>query len=252
MKSLNNKHKRLSDSVKTLSRQHLMILVMLALSALCFYWIKYNQPSSKMWDEKTIPLANTEELQLAIDAKLLNKTDIDQKLSNNIDDIIDDRAMQIKISGLTKNITLSRKPTNEELNEFYQQQKENYRQLSTFTFTQYLFSNNRYGSQAINAAQQILEKPSAARPKPLAEISLDTLEVNRLYGTGFSRKLETLVIQNEKKLPCWTPPVTSKVGAHLICFKQVVIGAIPKLEAIKPQLINHWRYETAKKQSASQ
>ena len=168
-----------------------------------------------------------------------------------LDNIIDDQAMQIKLTGLTKNITTTREPSNKELNDFYQQYQEQYRQISSFQITQYLFTNVRYGGQAISMAQKTLTTSPTNRTAPQDVISLNSIEIERLYGAQFSKKLVALVLNNPKNLPCWTKPITSKVGAHLLCFKQVDIGAIPKLESVKPQLINHWRYETAKQQSAN-
>ena len=252
MKPLKEKHKSLSDSVKTLTRQQFIILLVLALSALSYSWIKYSKPKDIAWSESAVQLPDSKELQMLIDNKVSTKTGIDQQVNNHLDDIIDGQAMQIKLSGLTKNITLDREPSDQEINDFYQQHKENYRQLSTFQFSQYLFPHSRYGAQAVNMAEKMLQTAPASRPQPEKTVSLNTLELNRLYGHGFSRKLEALAIQNLQDLPCWAPPVTSKVGAHLICFKQVSIGEIPEIQAIRAQLVNHWRYETAKKESANQ
>ena len=251
MKQFNNNDNNLANRVKKLTREHFIILIMLVLSALSYGWIKFIKPNNTVWDDSSIQLPDTEELQLYIDKKVTGITDIDQQSDNNLDNIIDDQAMQIKLSGLTKNITTTREPSNKELNDFYQQYQEQYRQISSFQFTQYLFTNVRYGGQAISMAQKTLTTSPANRTAPQDVVSLNSIEIERLYGAEFSKKLVALVLNNPKNLPCWTKPITSKVGAHLLCFKQVDIGAIPKLESVKPQLINHWRYETAKQQSAN-
>jgi hypothetical protein len=139
-------------------------------------------------------------------------------------------------------------PTDKELSQFYQQHQEQYRQISSFEFTQYLLTNIRYGGQAVSMAQKILDTAAAHRKPPLALARLNTLEIDRLYGAEFSKKIVAEVLEHPQNLPCWTKPITSKIGAHLLCFKQVSIGTIPELESLKPQLVNHWRYETAKKQ----
>jgi hypothetical protein len=109
-------------------------------------------------------------------------------------------------------------------------------------------TNIRYGGQAVSMAQKILDTAAAHRKPPLALARLNTLEIDRLYGAEFSKKIVAEVLEHPQNLPCWTKPITSKIGAHLLCFKQVSIGTIPELESLKPQLVNHWRYETAKKQ----
>ena len=245
----NNDHSH-ANRVKTLSQQQIVMLTMLVISALCYVWIKLITPSHIIWDDTSIQLPSAEELQLYIDEKVTDQTDIDQKVNNHLDDIIDDQAMQIKLSGLTKNITLTREPSNKELNDFYQQHQEQYRQISSFQFTQYLFTTVRHGGQAVSVAQKILNTAPANRPAPQDEVSLNTLEIDRLYGAEFSKKLVAIVLQHPQNLPCWTKPITSKVGVHLICVKQVSIGTVPKLELLTPQVINHWRYEMVKKQTA--
>lgn len=252
MKQINQQYQSLSNSVKKLSRQQFIILLMLSVSALSYSWIKYIKPSEKTWDESFIQLPDSEKLQLYIDKKTHQESEITRQVNSNIDNIINDQAMQIKLSGLTKNITITREPSSKELSDFYQQHKEQYRQISTFQFTQYLFPNIQYGGQAVSQAQKVLSTLPSNSDKVMEIISLNTLQIDRQYGEGFSQKLLAIVLQDSTNLPCWTKPITSKVGAHLICFKQVSIGAIPELASIKPQLINHWRYETAKKESMGQ
>ena len=248
MKPINKKYKSLSNSVKTLSRQQFMIFALLVVSALSYCWIKFTQPTESTWDETVIQLPDTDKLQRYIDNKITQESEISRQVNNNLDEIIDDQAMQIKLSGLTKNITTERVPTDKELSQFYQQHQEQYRQISRFEFTQYLLTNVRYGGQAVSMAQKILDTAQANRKQPLGLVSLNTLEIDRLYGAEFSKKVVAEVLEHPQNLPCWTKPITSKIGAHLLCFKQVSIGTIPEMESLKPQLVNHWRYETAKKQ----
>ncbi|MGB1383141.1 MAG: hypothetical protein ACPH7H_06550 [Porticoccaceae bacterium] len=249
MQPIHKKYKNLSNSVKTLSRQQFMICALLVVSALSYCWVKYLQPEHNSWDETSIQLPDTEELQLYIDKKITQKSEISRQVNNPLDEIIDDQAMQIKLSGLTKNITTERVPTDKELSQFYQQHQEQYRQISSFEFTQYLLTNIRYGGQAVSMAQKILNTAPANRKSPQALVSLNTLEIDRLYGAEFSKKIMAEILEHPQNLPCWTKPITSKIGAHLLCFKQVNIGTIPELESIKPQLVNHWRYENAREQS---
>ena len=248
MKPINKKYKSLSNSVKTLSRQQFMICALLVVSALSYCWIKFTQSTESTWDETVIQLPDTDKLQQYIDNKITQESEISRQVNNNLDEIIDDQAMQIKLSGLTKNITTERVPTDKELSQFYQQHQEQYRQISSFEFTQYLLTNIRHGGQAVSMAQKILDTALANRKPPQALVSLNTLEIDRLYGAEFSKKIVAEVLEHPQNLPCWTKPITSKIGAHLLCFKKGSIGTIPELESLKPQLGNHWRYETSRKQ----
>ena len=73
-------------------------------------------------------------------------------------------------------------------------------------------------------------------------INLNSIEIDERYGSGFSQKLIDLFIDQRDNSDCWAEPITSKVGAHLICFKQVELGAIPSIESIRSLLVNDWRY----------
>lgn len=247
MKLPKHKYKRFADRVKIPSRQQFVISTILIISALSYGWITSSKPTGTSWQETNIQLPNPEQLQLYIDKKMTKESDLSKQDSNDLDDIIDNQAMQIKLSGLTKNITLNREPTGEELNSFYQQHKEQYRQESVFDFSQYLFPTTKFGAEAINMAKKILNTSPEKRPQPMAKVRLNSLELERLYGQGFNHKLVALALKHPQQLPCWTNPITSKVGAHLLCFERVSLGAVPELDAIKPQLVNHWRYEISKK-----
>ena len=67
-------------------------------------------------------------------------------------------------------------------------------------------------------------------------------EIDERYGIDFSQKLIDLYMDQKDAPNCWAEPITSKVGAHLICFKQVKLGAIPSIASIRSLLINDWRY----------
>ena len=73
MQPIHKKYKNLSNSVKTLSRQQFMICALLVVSALSYCWVKYLQPEHNSWDETSIQLPDTEELQLYIDKKITQK-----------------------------------------------------------------------------------------------------------------------------------------------------------------------------------
>ena len=128
MKLLHQSYKRLSDSLKTDCWQLCIILILLVIAVLSYRWVTFIKPAGTSWQETNIQLPNSDELQLYIDKKIAKESDIKSHTTDHLDDIIDNQAMQIKLSGLTKNITIDREPTDKELNEFHQQHKEQYRQ----------------------------------------------------------------------------------------------------------------------------
>ena len=74
-----------------------------------------------------------------------------------------------------------------------------------------------------------------------------SLQLDAKYSRGFTEKL-LLLSEQSPELPCWTGPISSSSGAHLVCVEKVLWGAYTPLEEIKSQLINDWRFSiTAEK-----
>ena len=97
----------------------------------------------------------------------------------------------------------------------------------------------------MDTARQALENKEINLEKKSVSINLNSIEIDERYGSGFSQKLIDLFVDQRDNPDCWAEPITSKVGAHLICFKQVELGAIPQIATIKALLINDWRYTMA-------
>ena len=232
---------KIEQTVRKLTLQQLMILGFLALMAISYWWIKVYQSSEISWDDSQIKLPSIELLQQQIDQQLNEQSQITNAPGANSDRIIDPQAMQIKLTGLTKNITTERIPSAQELEEFFQQHKQEYREQSHFQLSQIIFTHAKYGGQAMDAARQVLEEEMDLAAKSEA-IKLNSVTVDERYGSDFSQKLIDLYIDQKDDPTCWKEPITSKVGAHLICFKQVNLGAIPSIASIRSLLVNDWRY----------
>ncbi len=241
MKQTKKSLRKIESTVRKLTMQQLIILVFLALMAFSYWWIKVYQNSDVSWDDSQIKLPSSELLQQQIDQQLSEKSQITNAPGANSDRIVDPQAMQIKLTGLTKNITTERIPSVEELKEFFQQHKQQYREQSYFKLSQIIFSHAKYGGQAMKTARQVLDEEMDLATKS-ETISLNSVEIDERYGSDFSQKLIDLYIDQKDDPTCWQEPITSKVGAHLICFKQVELGAIPTIASIRSLLINDWRY----------
>ena len=241
MKQTKKSLRKIEQTVRKLTLQQLTILGFLALMAISYWWIKVHQSSEISWDDSQIKLPSSELLQQQIDQQLSEQPQITNAPGANSDRIIDPQAMQIKLTGLTKNITTERIPSVEELKEFFQQHKQQYREQSYFKLSQIIFSHAKYGGQAMNDARQVLDEEMDLGTKSEA-ISLNSVEIDERYGSDFSQKLIDLYINQKDDPTCWQEPIISKVGAHLVCFKQVELGTIPSISSIRSLLINDWRY----------
>jgi hypothetical protein len=242
MKKTKKSLKKIEQTVRKLTVQQLIILVFLALMAFSYWWIKVHESSAISWDDSQIKLPSTELLQQQIDQQLSAQSQIANAPGTNSDRIIDPQAMQIKLTGLTKNVTTEKVPSTRELEDFFQQNKQQYREQSYFQLSQIIFTHAKYGGQAKDVAKQALSDEEIDLAIKSEAINLNSVEIDERYGSDFSQKLIDLYTDQKNDPTCWEKPVTSKVGAHLICFKQVKLGAIPSISSIRSLLINDWRY----------
>jgi hypothetical protein len=242
MKQTKQPFTKIQQTVRKLTLQQLIILGFLALMAFSYWWIKVYQSSNISWDDSQIKLPSTELLQQQIDQQLSAQSQIANAPGTNSDRIIDPQAMQIKLTGLTKNVTTEKVPSTRELEDFFQQNKQQYREQSYFQLSQIIFTHAKYGGQAKDVAKQALSDEEIDLAIKSEAINLNSVEIDESYGNDFSQKLIDLYIDQKDAPNCWKKPVTSKVGAHLICFKQVKLGAIPSIASIRSLLINDWRY----------
>jgi len=194
-------------------------------------------------------LPDREQLQALVNQRLDPAQQQPGASGMDAEDIIDQQGMEAKLAGLTKTVTLSREPSSEELEAYFQSHRENYREASKFVFTQLIFPFTQYGGLAITKARdaKTLIETKASDLSNLKEIPqeayLSSLQLDERYGQGFGDKLVRLIIDSQSGgLPCWSEAITSKVGAHILCFKQVSLGVIPALETVRSQVINDWRY----------
>ncbi len=221
-----------------------------------YWWFAQSQPSGSNWTLENEHLPDKYDLQQRIDQALyLKQSGVDQTIGADIERIIDPQAMEAKLAGLTKTVTLSREPTTEELQLFFQRNHENYREASKFAYSQLTFPFANHGGLATAKAQQALSNIKANNnflsvlDEPPEEVFKTSLQLDDLYGQGFGDKLLDLITDYQgEALPCWSDPVTSKMGAHILCFKQVTVGAVPELESVRSQVINDWRYWVSEEQ----
>ena len=242
MKQTKQPFTKIQQTVRKLTLQQLTILGFLALMAISYWWIKVHESSAISWDDSQIKLPSTELLQQQIDQQLREQSQITNASGDNSDRIIDPQAMQIKLTGLTKNITTEKVPSTQELEGFFQKNKQQYREQSFFQLSQIIFTHTKHGGQAKDVAKQALSDEEIDLEIKSEAINLNSVEIDERYGSDFSQKLIDLYIHKKDDPTCWQEPITSKVGAHLICFKQVKLGAIPSIASIRSLLINDWRY----------
>jgi hypothetical protein len=213
--------------------------------------------STLKMDQLTQP--DTAELQSLINSQLLDATRVNEaEIGTGADSTGEVSAMDARLAGLTKNVTTQAIPSNQQLEDFYLQNKENYREPSKLWVWVVGFSTAVHGGQAFEKAQLALSAlidpltdpiEGKAETTPKGDTfdryaAILSTELAEKYGQGFSTKLLLLATNNDF-LPCWAGPISSAQGAQLVCVKRVVWGAYTPLEEIRSQLINDWRFSVA-------
>lgn len=232
------------------------ILLVVIYAAIGFtHWLSSSsntEPNLRM-DQLTNP--DNAELQSRINSKLFGN-DIEDApgIGADIDSTVDQSAMDAKLAGLTKNVTTQTIPSDQQLADFYLQNKKNYREPSTLWVWVVGFSTAIHGGQAFEKAQlaiDFLGNPSITKAEktPKGDTfdrygAILSTELAEKYGQAFSTKLLLLAANNDS-LPCWAGPISSAQGAQLVCVKKIDWGAYTPLEEIRSQLINDWRFSVA-------
>jgi hypothetical protein len=226
-----------------------LVLSLLVALLLSFYWVT-DQPSQRDWDADRHNLPDIDSLQQRIQTDLFDdKSAPIEAVGTDIDQIMDPEAMDAKLAGLTKNVTTLRQPTEQELIDFYRQHQADYREFSNFSFRHMLFSSIKYGGSAYQQAEQVLAQIRAGQPPTKAVKYQGTSDqVADKFGSSFADKLLALTLGSPAE-QCWTEPTASKLGVHLVCIDNAVLGKVPTLEEVRLQVINDWRFAVVEKAS---
>ncbi len=227
----------------------LVISLLIAL-VLSFYWLS-DEPSQRDWDADRHNLPDIDSLQQRIQTDLFDEKNAPiESVGTDIDQIMDPEAMDAKLAGLTKNITTLRQPTEQELLDFYQQQQADYREFSNFSFRHLLFSSIKYGGNAYEQADLVLAEIRAGQlaPSDAVQYQGTSDQVAEKFGSSFADKLLALALDPQAE-QCWTESTASKLGVHLVCIDNAVLGKIPSLEEVRSQVINDWRFAVVENES---
>jgi len=257
-----------SDSDATLKKSFtqpgsaIILLIVIAGIAGGAYWLGSQQSAQQPLALDALTNPDSDLLQQRINDKLFGDNLIEAPgIGADIDNTIDPSAMGAKLTGLTKNVTTQALPTADQLQKFYQRNKADYRNPSTFWLTVVTYTTARHGGQAFQQAEQALKiNQSPLTGLPMGDLTdryggILTSELETMYGQGFVDTLmeatfETINQATNKttqgsasnQLPCWYGPISSPQGANLICVDKVVWGDYPALESIQDQVINDWRF----------
>ena len=207
------------------------------------------------WDELYATPNNIQQLQDQLEEKLISLQMRSRHPNvNQLSEQTTENSLKQRLDKLTKSVTTSEVPSEEELLAFFESQKEEYRGASTITLQQVVYTIAARGGDSISAAQEALSLSEKVTPKgdkaplPAHFTHISSLQLDETLGKAASLAIINLA-RYSRELPCWEGPITSVYGAHLICVKQFALGEIPPFSEVRMQVLNDWRYQTASKKS---
>ena len=224
----------------------LLLSLVIAVSAAAYWLTRPITVTDPALSLDALTNADSEALQELINSQLLGDSIVEVPgIGADIDSTTDSSAMQAKLAGLTKNVTTQKQPSSTEIEVFYQLNKQRYRNPSKFWLEVISFATAKHGGQVFQMAEQSLnagQAPVGDRSDQYAAIS--SIELETVYGQSFVDSL--MVIEQDPlgnaALPCWYGPISSSLGAHLVCVDRIVWGDYPPLDEVENQLINDWRF----------
>jgi hypothetical protein len=186
-----------------------------------------------------------DELRALVDGRVREEVLYREALAVGLDrnDVVVRRRMVQKMELLSQDLATLADPTDQELQEFFQERQEEYRFPPRISFSHVYFNSDRRGASAEEDARHILAGLRAATPPPQRApergdrfmlqhdyARRSPLEVQQAFGARFAETLFDLELG-------WHGPVASGYGLHLVYIGERVEGRIPEYEEIRDQLV---------------
>ena len=186
-----------------------------------------------------------EELRGLVDARVREEVLYREALAVGLDDndVVVRRRMVQKMEMLSEDLASLADPTDQQLQEFFRERKEEYRFPPRLTFSHVYFNMDRRGAAGEEDAQRVLAEILAETPQPRSAPERgDRLmlghnftqrspeEVQREFGDRFAKALFELE-------PGWHGPIVSGFGLHLVYVGKRAESRIPDYAEIRDELV---------------
>lgn len=169
-----------------------------------------------------------------------------QALGMDQDDIIIRRRMRQKLELLAEDVASLAVPTDQQLQEFLDENREEFQLETRFSLHHIYFSPDRRGEAAEQEAIELLQRIGTAGPEgdldqfgdpiPLP-FELDGAregEIARLFGGIFTDELQGVEAGR------WAGPIRSGFGWHLVFITSRVDGRVPELAEVRDAVQREW------------
>jgi hypothetical protein len=185
------------------------------------------------------------ELQGLIDSMIREEILYREAVAMGLDekDTVVRRRLAQKMEFLFKDLADMAQPTDGQLIDYYNQNKDRYTISAEFTFTHLFFSSDKRSRTARTDAAAALEKIQQQEISPEEALSLSdpfmqgmafsqqrSDQVTRIFGDNFSQSMTALQTGQ------WVGPVRSSYGWHLIYVDKFVPENTPDFEQVRSRV----------------
>ena len=166
----------------------------------------------------------------------------------NEDDPITRRRMAQKLEFLTSDLARLQEPKEGELEQFFEDNQDEYRNPDRISFTQLYFDPDARGDATLIDAERVLKQvTTAGEPtEDMAELSdrfmlqnyfasASELDVRRQMGSGFAEAVMKLEPGQ------WHGPVLSGFGVHLVYVYDVQKAPPAEFEIVQSRVLEDWQ-----------
>ena len=143
-------------------------------------------------------------------------------------DTIIRRRMAQKLNFLTEDVATSRPPSAEELQSYFQENRDRYAVPEQFSFRHRYFSSERRGDAQVDAAAAVTDESISGDPFMLqrAYAQRSQREIADLFGTGFAAALLELPEGGSHG------PIASAYGWHVVTIEQRMASRVPAFDEV--------------------
>jgi hypothetical protein len=177
------------------------------------------------------------------------------KMGLDQDDTIIRRRLAQKMEFLTEDLATAVAPTDQELREFFAEQRETFAEPARLSFSHVFINPDRRGASSSADAELILSELQAARVADpgergdtfLMQSSYEFItqqDAAQLFGKFFAERLFEIEPGN------WTGPVESGFGLHLVRVSERQDLRIPAFEEVVERVSSEFEY--ARKREANE
>lgn len=175
----------------------------------------------------------------------------------NEDDPITRRRMAQKLEFLTSDLAQLQEPAEGELETFFEEFEENYRDPDRISFSHIFIDPDARGDSTLDDADELLAQLKAAG-EPTEEMlqkgdrfmlqdyfaAATELDIRRQLGSGFAESVLALAPGQ------WHGPVLSGYGVHLVYVFAFEEAPAPKFEVVRERVLEDWH--TVKREEFNQ